>query len=115
MAGDAIVSWPAIAGLRRSHPLRSPSRQGKPAICAEATSRFDVKLPLQIAALDASSGRIVLKNSQNDRSRKSRFRAPNLICAGNRHDEAHTRATRGKIARTAEPLPNFPSRSPTPF
>jgi hypothetical protein len=45
---------------------------------------------------------IVWKNSQNDRSRKSRFRAPNLICAGNRHDEAHGRATRGKIARAAE-------------
>jgi hypothetical protein len=53
---------------------------------------------------------IVWKNSQNDRSRKSRFRAPNLICAGNRHDEAHGRATCGKIARAAEALPNFPSR-----
>ena len=53
---------------------------------------------------------IVWKNSQNDGSRKSRFRAPNLICAGKRHDEAHERATRGKIARAAEPLPNFPSR-----
>jgi hypothetical protein len=52
----------------------------------------------------------VWKNSQNDRSRKSRFRAPNLICASNRHDEAHGRATRGKIARAAEALPNFPSR-----
>jgi hypothetical protein len=31
---------------------------------------------------------IVWKNSQNDRSRKSRFRAPNLICAGNRYDKA---------------------------
>jgi hypothetical protein len=47
----------------------------------------------------------------NDRSRKSRFLAPNLICAGHPHDEAHGRATRGKIARAADPLPNFPSRS----
>jgi hypothetical protein len=54
---------------------------------------------------------IVWKNPQNDRSRKSRFHAPNLICAGNRHDKAHGRATRGKTARAAEPLPNFPSRS----
>jgi hypothetical protein len=59
---------------------------------------------------DVRSSQIVWKNSQNDRSRKSRFRAPNLFCAGNRHDEAHGRATRGKIARAAEPLPNFPSR-----
>ena len=59
---------------------------------------------------DSRCRRIVWKNSQNDRSRKSRFRAPNLFCAGNRHDEAHGRATRGKIARAAEPLPNFPSR-----
>jgi hypothetical protein len=55
---------------------------------------------------------IVWKNSQNDRSRKSRFCAPNLICAGNRHDEAHRRATRGEIAGAAEALPNFPSRPP---
>ena len=54
---------------------------------------------------------IVWKNPQNDRSRKSRFHAPNLICAGNRHDKAHGRATRGKLARAAEPLPNFPPRS----
>jgi hypothetical protein len=54
---------------------------------------------------------IVWKNPQNDRSRKSRFHSPNLIPHGNRHDKAHRRATRGKIARAAEPLPNFPSRS----
>jgi hypothetical protein len=53
---------------------------------------------------------IVWKNSQNDQSRKSRFRGPNLICAGNRREEAHGRATRGKIARAAEALPNCPSR-----
>jgi hypothetical protein len=52
----------------------------------------------------------VWKNSQNGRSRKSRSRAPNFIRAGNRHYEAHGRATRGKIARAAEALPNFPSR-----
>ena len=55
---------------------------------------------LNVAALDAhrTAGveRIVWRNSQNDRSRKSRFRAPNLFCAGTRHDEAHGRATRGK-------------------
>jgi hypothetical protein len=55
---------------------------------------------------------IVWKNSQNDRSRKSRFRAPNLICAENRHDEAHWRAARGKIARAAEAMPNCSSRRP---
>src|ERR1700733_1163753 len=54
---------------------------------------------------------IVWKNSQNDRSRKSQFLAPNLICAGNRHDEVHGRATRRKSPRAADPLPNFPSRS----
>jgi hypothetical protein len=42
---------------------------------------------------------------------KSRFHAPKLIPHGNRHDKAHGRATRGKIAHAAEPLPNFPSRS----
>ena len=56
---------------------------------------------------DVSNRRIVWKNSQNDRSRKSRFLAPNLICAGNRHDEAHGRATRGKIARAADPPAEF--------
>jgi hypothetical protein len=50
---------------------------------------------------------IVWKNPQNDRSRKSRLHAPNLICAGNRHDRAHGRATRGKIARAAETLAEF--------
>jgi hypothetical protein len=38
---------------------------------------------------------IVWKNPQNDRSRKFRFHAPNLILHGNRHDkgawEGHTR------------------------
>jgi hypothetical protein len=53
----------------------------------------------------------VWKNPQNDRPRKSRFHAPNFIRADNRHDKAHWRATRGKIARAAEPLPNFPSRT----
>jgi hypothetical protein len=47
---------------------------------------------------------IVWKNSQNHPSRKSRFRAPNLICASNRHDEAHGRPTRGKIVRAAKQL-----------
>jgi hypothetical protein len=56
------------------------------------------------------NAQIVWKNSQIDRSRKFRFRAPSLICAGNRHDEAHGKRTRGKTARSAEPLPNFPSR-----
>ena len=50
---------------------------------------------------------IVWKNPQNDRSRKSRFYAPNLICTGNRHDKAHGRATRGKIARAANPCRIF--------
>jgi hypothetical protein len=50
---------------------------------------------------------IALKNPQNDRSRESRFHAPNLICADNRHDKAHERATRGKIARAAETPAEF--------
>jgi hypothetical protein len=53
----------------------------------------------------------VWKNPKNDRSRESPFYAPNLICAGDRHDKAHGRTTRGKIARAAEPLPNFPLKS----
>jgi hypothetical protein len=71
------------------------------------------KAAFELFAMFSGNGRycpIVWKNLQNDRSRKSRFRAPNLTCAGNRHDEAHGRATRGKIARAAETLPNFPSR-----
>ena len=66
-----------------------------------------------IACADSRSPPIVLKNSQNDRSRKSRFRVPSLRCAGNRQDEAHTKAIHGKIAPRAEPLPNFNSRPPT--
>jgi hypothetical protein len=53
------------------------------------------------------SRRIVWKNSQNGRSRKSRFHAPNPNLRGNRHDEAHGRATRGKIASAANPLAKF--------
>jgi hypothetical protein len=50
---------------------------------------------------------IVWKNSQNDLSRKSRFRASNLIRAGNCHDEAHGRAARGNITRAAETPEEF--------
>ena len=37
---------------------RSASRRRTAGVCAEATSRNDVNLPLQIATLDASIGRI---------------------------------------------------------
>jgi hypothetical protein len=54
--------------------------------------------------------------SQNYRSRKSRFRAPNLICAGSRHDVAHARATRqDRPHGLKKKLPNFPSRTTTAF
>jgi hypothetical protein len=65
---------------------------------------------LRLSQYSAPMTGIVWKNSQNDRSRKSRFRAPSLICAGNRRDELDGTATRGKIARAAEALANFPSR-----
>jgi hypothetical protein len=52
--------------------------------------------------MDGRNRRIVWKNSQIDRSRKFRFCAPSLICAGNRHYEAHGKGTRRKIARSAE-------------
>ena len=38
--------------------MRSVDRRPMTAICAKATSQIDVNLPLQIAALDASIGRI---------------------------------------------------------
>jgi hypothetical protein len=59
---------------------------------------------------DGRNRRIVWKNSQNDRSRKSRFLAPNLICAGNRHDEALGGPHAGRSPARRDPLPNFPSR-----
>jgi hypothetical protein len=56
---------------------------------------------------NVANRRIVWKNSQNGRSRKSRFHASNPNLRGNRHDEAHGRATRGKIASAANPLAKF--------
>jgi hypothetical protein len=60
-------------------------------------------------------GSIVLKNSENEQSRKTRFRAPDVTHAGSRRDKEHARATRGETGRSAEPLPNFPSRPPWAF
>jgi hypothetical protein len=79
---------------------------------AMARDRFGGVEPFRLSgssrcAADGRSRRIVWKNPQNDRSRKSRFHAPNLICTGNRHDKAHGRATRGKIASAVETPAEF--------
>jgi hypothetical protein len=102
----------AQAGRRVQQPRSEP-------LGAEKWFKFDLndrqKRDRCWRIRESWSRRIVWKNSQNDLSRKSRFRAPNLIRAGNCHDEAHGRATRGNIARAAEPLTNFPSRLPAAF
>jgi hypothetical protein len=89
------------------------SKQGGEAYCALAIERrlWSGFRSFPRRPAKARHPPIVWKNPQNDRSRKSRFHAPNLICAGNRHYKAHGRATHGKIARAAEPLPSFPSSS----
>jgi len=58
---------------------------------------------------------IALKKSENERSRKSRFHAPNVARAGHRHGKAYARATGGKTGRSAEPVANFSSNPPAAF
>jgi len=52
---------------------------------------------------------IVLKNSEIEPPRKSRFRERCVISADSPHGRACRRGVRGKTGRSAEPLSNFSS------
>jgi hypothetical protein len=73
----------------------------------ECTGRSDVKRTSRVAALDASIGRILLKNSEIEPSRKSRFRARCVISADSPHGRASRSVARGKAGRSAEPPREF--------
>jgi hypothetical protein len=62
-----------------------------------------------------SNGGIPLKKSENERSRKSRFLAPNLTRAAHRHEKASARAIRDKTGHSAEALAKFSSGPPAAF
>ncbi len=51
----------------------------------------------------------MLKNSEIERPRESRFRARRVISTDSRHDRAYRRLAGGKTDPSAEPLRNFPS------
>ena len=65
--------------------------------------------------LNGSKGSILLKNSEIELPRKSRFRAQSVACTGSCHSKAYERVAGGKTSRSAEPLRNFPSRLPAVF
>jgi hypothetical protein len=58
---------------------------------------------------------ILLKNSEIEPSRKSRFRARCVISADSPHGRASRSVARGKAGRSAEPPGNFSSRPPAVF
>jgi hypothetical protein len=76
------------------------------------TAGVDVKHPLRIAALDASIGRILLKKSEIEPPRKSRFRGRRVISADSPGGRAYGSVAHGKTGRSADPLGNFSSRPP---
>jgi hypothetical protein len=66
----------------------------RPAAQRLASSRVQVVptawgLPSKGDLVRDPNAQIAWKSPQNDRSRKSRFHAPNLICTGSGHDKAH--------------------------
>src|SRR5580704_7132126 len=79
------------------------------------TAGVDVKHPLRIAVLDASIGRIVLKNSEIGPPRKSRFRGRRVISADSPGGRAYRSVAHGKTGRSADPLGKFSSRPPAVF
>jgi hypothetical protein len=58
---------------------------------------------------------ILLKNSENEGSPKSRFRARRVILADNSNGRAPASVTRSKTSQSAEPLRIFSSRLPAVF
>ncbi len=56
--------------------------------------------------------RILLKNSEIEQRRKSRFRTRRIISADSPYGRAYGRVAGGKAGRSAEPLRNFSSRLP---
>src|SRR5271170_2520195 len=67
------------------------------------------------ARLTVGFGSIVLKNSEIERPRESRFRARRVISTDSPDGRAYGRVARGKTPRSAEPLRKIPSRLPAVF
>jgi hypothetical protein len=61
---------------------------------------------------DGWSRRIVLKNSEIEAPRKSRFRARHVISTGSPHGTAYGSGVRGNARLSADPLRNFSSWLP---
>ena len=57
----------------------------------------------------------MLKNSEIEVRRKSRFRAHSVVYDGSCHSKAYERVVRSKTGRSAEPPRKFPSRLPAVF
>ena len=64
------------------------------------------------ASVDGRNAHILLKKSEIEPPRKSRFRARRVISGDSPHGRACRRSVRGKTGRSAEPPSNFPSRLP---
>src|SRR5260221_7879691 len=67
--------------------------------------------PASVAAIrDDRSTSILLKKSEIEVPRKSRFRAHRVVSTSSCHNRAKESVVRRKIGRSAEPLRKFPSR-----
>ena len=64
------------------------------------------------AVVDGRCAQIVLKNSEIERPRKSRFGAHRVISVDSPHSRAYGDVAGGKAGRSAEPLRNFALRPP---
>jgi hypothetical protein len=64
---------------------------------------------------DGGNRRILLKNSETERLRKSRIRAPRVTSADSPYGRAYRRVPVAKTGQSAEPLRNFASRLPAVF
>jgi hypothetical protein len=69
-------------------------------------------LPYRVQTGRAATGPILLKKSEIEPPRKSRFRARRLISGDSPHGRACRSRVRGKTGRSAEPPSNSPSRLP---
>jgi hypothetical protein len=61
------------------------------------------------------SAQMLLKNSEIEPLRKSRFRARRVTSADSSYRRAYGKVAGGKTGRSAEPLRNFASRLPAVF
>jgi hypothetical protein len=108
---SAATSWPfATATASFSRRGEESLRRHSFRAARGAASGENSRTALALAACD---WRELLKNSENKRSRKSRFRTPNLPAAGHRHTR-HI-ATRGKTGLSAGPRLSSSSSSPAAF